>query len=858
MKNENSAKKWLLAGIVFALTFLVAMFVLQSIFFPGKFKPLRELATDITGELVSQSESTIAVSKTVEKQNCEQAKIKLKITGKENLEPRKPIDVVFVLDRSRSMDDNGKLTSLKAAAKNFINQMNFSSQNGSPDRVAIVSYSTTARVDYALGSNKNSAFGAIDNLSPEAYTCAGCGLKLANEQMKNNLDNKRLQVVVFLSDGKANCNASGSCADNNTYYNLGAAYAVAEANEIKNELLLPIYSIGYGTGSDIDESTLRAVSSGSDYYFFGGTSDIVEIYNKIIKNITDIAGYEVQVIEVLPSGVDYIEGTFSPKEPDIVSADKKTLTWKLGNLLVDDSEEVSFEVNIDREDFDLSEPIATNKTPDTRVQFYNYDNTAYYTPFPAVSAMIDECPRPAIELKKEVDESEILAGEKVIYSFEVNNTGNTALSQVTLVDNKLGTISCPKTQLASKEKMTCTKETVLNGNTTNIAKVTALDPDQEKVEAEDSASVLVGTRDENLTIIKEVDRNKVAAGEKVKYSYKVKNEGNVAIKELSVEDDKLGKITCPKTQLAPGESMDCTGKEAVIEKETTNTATVSGKSVITNEQLVNTDTAKVAVSSEGISISKSVSSSKVKKGEKVTYSFAVANTGQTKLTDITVVDDKLGTIVCPKSSLEIGEKMTCSHLATINQNTTNVATVTGKNPGGKTVTDKSTSVTVTIEEEKKIIEEKPGKGEIGNLVWFDANCDGIQDKNEVGLEDIRVKAKWYGPNDKRGDRDDVEYRTDTNHNGHYKFENLKDGEYRITVKEEDVVGYTQSYDPDGKLDGETDIEIDDGDGTTKADFGYCKKKVAPATGVSWLMIALIGAVCTGLLMSFLMIKKRRI
>ena len=168
-------------------------------------------------------------------------------------------------------------------------------------------------------------------------------------------------------------------------------------------------------------------------------------------------------------------------------------------------------------------------------------------------------------------------------------------------------------------------------------------------------------------------------------------------------------------------------------------------------------------------------------------------------------------------------------------------------------TDKSSSVTVVIEEE-----DETGDGEIGNFIWLDLNCDGIQDDNEPGLEDIRVKAKWSGPNDDRGDGDDVEYRTDTNHNGHYKFEDLQDGEYRIYVKDEDVANYVQSYDPDGELDNKADYEIEDGDGTTKMDFGYCKKRTAPATGVSWTVIALIAAVCTGLFISFVMIKKRKI
>ena len=51
---------------------------------------------------------------------------------------------------------------------------------------------------------------------------------------------------------------------------------------------------------------------------------------------------------------------------------------------------------------------------------------------------------------------------------------------------------------------------------------------------------------------------KVAAGDKVSYSFAVTNTGNVTLSGVSVADPKVGKVTCPETTLAPGKQTTCT------------------------------------------------------------------------------------------------------------------------------------------------------------------------------------------------------------------------------------------------------------------------------------------------------------
>ena len=138
---------------------------------------------------------------------------------------------------------------------------------------------------------------------------------------------------------------------------------------------------------------------------------------------------------------------------------------------------------------------------------------------------------------------------------------------------------------------------------------------------------------------------------------------------------------------------------------------------------------------------------------------------------------------------------------------------------------------------KKEEDDDDCDGSIGNTVWHDSNANGIQDPDEKGLEDVRVKLTWFGPDDKSGTSDDEVEREETNSKGRYEFDDLCEGKYRVRVKDEDVDKYVQVYDPDDKEDNKTNVRLKgDNDHHTKADFGYRGKKVTPATGTSSLGI----------------------
>ncbi|MDY7080775.1 MAG: prolyl oligopeptidase family serine peptidase, partial [Chloroflexota bacterium] len=71
-------------------------------------------------------------------------------------------------------------------------------------------------------------------------------------------------------------------------------------------------------------------------------------------------------------------------------------------------------------------------------------------------------------------------------------------------------------------------------------------------------------------------------------------------------------------------------------------------------------------------------------GQTVTYTYRITNTGDTTLTNVTVVDDSGP--VCAEATLAVGASETCSRSTTLDQDTTITATVTGQDPLSNDVT----------------------------------------------------------------------------------------------------------------------------------------------------------------------------
>jgi len=116
--------------------------------------------------------------------------------------------------------------------------------------------------------------------------------------------------------------------------------------------------------------------------------------------------------------------------------------------------------------------------------------------------------------------------------------------------------------------------------------------------------------------------------------------------------------------------------------------------------------------------------------------------------------------------------------------------------------------------------------DIGNRIWFDVNCNGIQDKDEVGgPEGIKVTLI-------NCENTDEKYGTVTDVGGYYLFDDMPAGTYQICI--EIPGGYAATLEDVGSNDGiDSDINAEGCTGCREyecdkpdltRDFGLCEKK----------------------------------
>jgi len=184
----------------------------------------------------------------------------------------------------------------------------------------------------------------------------------------------------------------------------------------------------------------------------------------------------------------------------------------------------------------------------------------------------DEAPGPSV-----------FVGATVQWTYVVTNTGAVDLSQVSVTDDRGVAVSCPKTALQPGETMTCTASDIVGPEQyVNVGTATGRTPCAVTVSDTDPAhyyGVHAAITLEKLTNGIDADTAPgpgVTVGATVLWTYVATNAGTVALTNVSVTDSRGVTVTCPKTTLAPGESMTCTGSGTATAGQYSNVGTASG------------------------------------------------------------------------------------------------------------------------------------------------------------------------------------------------------------------------------------------------------------------------------------------
>ena len=118
---------------------------------------------------------------------------------------RPPMDIICVLDKSGSMESDGKMTNLKFAMSFIRDEMK------SDDRLGVVTFDSSANVLHQLlrmtDANKARVGTALSNVPPSGGTSILSGMQRAQAMLENRHSKNPIAAVFLLTDGIDGSNA---------------------------------------------------------------------------------------------------------------------------------------------------------------------------------------------------------------------------------------------------------------------------------------------------------------------------------------------------------------------------------------------------------------------------------------------------------------------------------------------------------------------------------------------------------------------------------------------------------------------------------------------------------------------------
>jgi hypothetical protein len=250
----------------------------------------------------------------------------------------------------------------------------------------------------------------------------------------------------------------------------------------------------------------------------------------------------------------------------------------------------------------------------------------------------------------------------------------------------------------------------------------------------------------NIRLVKTASPTLVHVGDTVTYTFEVTNVGEEDLFEVTLTDDTgicdaepvLEDDADGDTTLSVDETWTYSCEHVATAEDPNRLENVATVTAVNDagDEVSDEDDAVVRIIHPDIDLDKSVSASTVPAGTTVTYTFVVTNTGDTKLFDVTVVDDVMGTIGTI-AELEAGASETFTATFTVqDQPVTNVAVASGTDVLGATVTARDTVTVTPIAGEGPGGPgpgEGPGGGDIGGGTPFTGSDAGFLGLLAAGL-----------------------------------------------------------------------------------------------------------------------------
>jgi Ca-activated chloride channel family protein len=194
-------------------------------------------------------------------------------------------NVAIIIDRSGSMCEDSHptagancpavgpwqpFTTVQQIAKEFVDEF-----SGEPV-MSLISFSTTARLDVPLTSNRAAIKTAIDELRPGGYTDIAASVNQSIDELLRST-NQRPNLIVLMTDGKPNT-VDGRFVGNN---DPRAREALIDSAKAAAEKGMTAYVINYGIQADNDLMREVAEETEGKFYYAPTNASLRVVYGEI-------------------------------------------------------------------------------------------------------------------------------------------------------------------------------------------------------------------------------------------------------------------------------------------------------------------------------------------------------------------------------------------------------------------------------------------------------------------------------------------------------------------------------------------------------------------------------------------------
>ena len=377
-------------------------------------------------------------------------------------------------------------------------------------------------------------------------------------------------------------------------------------------------------------------------------------------------------------------------------------------------------------------------------------------------------------------------GETITYKITVTNTGNLTAKNIQVTDSlsaKEGQVIATIDSLApgaSQEipfAYVVTEQDILNGKVVNeaAAKGETDDPDK-KPEGGDEKEDETDDVDATLEVVKTSNKQegqKAKLGETIEYTITVTNKGNVAYRNVKVDDELTGlHETIDELGVGASESFTTTytvTEEDILKGHVLNEATAAADPIHnpkTGEDEIPKGSDEVTdetVAAEGaLGVTKETTSTPKNGktyalGETITYKITVTNTGNLTAKNIQVTDSlsaKEGQVIATIDSLAPGasQEIPFAYVVTeqdiLNGKVVNEAAAKGetddpdkKPEGGDEKEDETDDVDATLEVVKTSNKQEGQKAKLGETIEYTIT---VTNKGNVTFRNVKVDDELTG------------------------------------------------------------------------------------------------------------------